>query len=789
MGHARRGVPAKLAGWSVTQVDAGLWLSCAAGDVPPEVLALRAEPGMLSIIVGAAGPDQRTDELVDALFGLLENQTPDVRLVLSGAGDRYAAAARGRGINLVAADDIVVITPHGYALVRPGPRGPLGPSARPRGAGQVAQWRRYLASGEREAAGVLAPSPPWERDLPVDELTVAGVTVRRVPAGLAVVTGPGAVADSVWPDPDRVTIVVGQGEPAVLRHALAELLHRLRTSATDGVRLYWPRAGAGSSRSELLELARRCQTDLIAPVADLTVSGFGAVCHGPAGAAPWIRLTRAGEVDLAGSLYPTPAWELALADADLHGLASPACVEHIAAGLCVYRPGQVEAGLLTTARTLLPDQERLTMVVGGTAGNHEVRQDVEVVTERIRKAGVRRVLLLLAGAGSGGRDSLGQQLAGALDGEVVVPAGGWTATPDGRVIALPDYSARQRAAPSERWQVFSWRSDRSASSAPPSPPGPSAAPPSPPTPPAAPPDPPARPEEVSQPAAAGKPPDPPARGHGSTLSVAILPRDRGSSARDRQLYRESAARYQSHVVAVRRVLTQRPGLRAAAAGDAEDAVVTDFAAVLDFMADDREATTAALRAGSAGGDPRVACVISGFRRLPSFTGAVFTSAFLSGATPDIYVQGAFLVEPAFVLATSSHVVALDGDIDYVIWSQTGKRIAAFVADAARDEIVFPAGTMFRVLALYTPAERDERALAFLREAVVPAGAAQHARTGQPGEPFDEMDRRVLERLGAAATLRNGVRAEDRTLSRPSASGPLLVGFDARGVPFRAHDDG
>jgi hypothetical protein len=235
-------------------------------------------------------------------------------------------------------------------------------------------------------------------------------------------------------------------------------------------------------------------------------------------------------------------------------------------------------------------------------------------------------------------------------------------------------------------------------------------------------------------------------------------------------------------VAVRRVLTQRPGLRAAAVGDAEDAVVTDFAAVIDFMTDNRDSATSALRAGSAGRDPRVACVISGFRRLPSFTGAVFTSAFLGGLAPDVYAPGAFLVEPAFVLATSSHVVALDGDIDYVIWSQTGKRLAALAADAARDEIVFPAGTMFRVLTIYIPAERGERSLAFLRETVRAGGGEQPMPAGD--EPFDEMDRRVLERLGAAASMRNSVRPEDRTLSRPAASGPLLVGVDARGALFR-----
>ncbi len=272
------------------------------------------------------------------------------------------------------------------------------------------------------------------------------------------------------------------------------------------------------------------------------------------------------------------------------------------------------------------------------------------------------------------------------------------------------------------------------------------------------------------------------------VAVAMFGRDHRSSARERQLYRERTALYQSHVVAVRRVLTQRPGLRAAAAGGGEDAVVTDFAAVVDFMADDRGAATAALRAGGAAGDPRVACAISGFRCLPSFTGAVFSSAFPGGVGVSAYVPGAFLVEPAFVLATSSHVVAVEGDVGYVIWSQTGKRLAALVTGAGRDEIVFPGGTGYRVLGVYAPAERGERPLVFLRETAWAQGGRSPAPAGA-GEPFDEMDRRVLERLGAAAALRNSVQPEDRTPPRSAASGPLLIGLDNRGTPFAERTSG
>jgi hypothetical protein len=794
-------VPARLAGWSVAHLRSGLWLADRPGPVPPEVLALRAEPGQLNVVLAASGPDERTDAVISELLPRLTGWAGAVRLILPAAADRYAATARACGLQLIAADGSIVVTPHGYALVRPAEPG--APASEP------PQWRSYLVDGGSEAMGLLAPSPPWERGLPQAGEFRAGIRLRRVPAGLAIEAAAdrrdqpaGPAAEKVWPDPQRVTIVVGPGQRAQLRDALAALLSGMALEATDGVRLYWRRAGAGTSRSELLELARQCETDLIAPVGDLSALGFGAVSAGPAGAAPWVRLTSTGGTELAGSLYPAPPWEQSLGDTELEGIPEPVRVEHVAAGLCVYRPDRAGRGFIATARSILPDPDQLTVVVGGSADDADVRNDVEEVLKRIPVDSARHLRLLLADAGGRRGASFGQQLADGLGAQITAPVAGWTATPNGRVLALPPggHGTPDPAAP--RWAEFSPPSREpsltlfEAEPAPvsPGPAGPGLATPA---------DQPADPAESADPAEPAGPAEPAAPAELGQLAtealapvadqvpdrsvetagvaVIVLPRDYKSSGADRRRYRESAARYQSHLVAVRRVLTQRPGLRGAAAGDAQEAAVTDFAAVLDFMADDRYATTAALRSGGAGTDPRVACVISGFRRLPSFTGAVFTSAFLGGLSPDSYLPGAFLLEPAFVLATSSHVVAIEGDIDYVIWSQTGKRLAALSVDAARDEIVFPAGTMFRVLTVYRPPGPDERALAFLREWVRPAGDQP---LPDPSEPFDEMDHRVLARMGEAASMRNAVPPDDRTLSRAAASGPLLIGLNASGVLFR-----
>jgi hypothetical protein len=237
-------------------------------------------------------------------------------------------------------------------------------------------------------------------------------------------------------------------------------------------------------------------------------------------------------------------------------------------------------------------------------------------------------------------------------------------------------------------------------------------------------------------------------------------------------YRESAALYQAHAVSVRRMLTQRPGLRAAAAGDSHEAVMTDFAAVLDFLGDDPRATTAALRT-QAGHDPRIACVLSGLRRLPSFTGPVYSSASLPSGNAGAYVTGAILIEPSFVRATSSGRVALDGDAQYVIWSQTGKRVAALATGAGRDEIIFAAGSEYKVLQVVATS-RSGQATVFLRE-------CQRQRAD------DDMDAIVLERLTAAAALRDEAAAEPGGAQSGNAGPP--IGLDSAGVPFCVTESG
>jgi hypothetical protein len=271
--------------------------------------------------------------------------------------------------------------------------------------------------------------------------------------------------------------------------------------------------------------------------------------------------------------------------------------------------------------------------------------------------------------------------------------------------------------------------------------------------------------------------------------LGLLSRDHRSSDQERSLYRESAGRYPTYSVAVRRMLTQRPGLRVAAAHDERDAVVTDFTALLDLLHEDQRVLAAALRQRGTVADPRVACALSGLRRLPSFTGVVFTAAHSPGSVPAGYGIGKILIEPAFVLATSARTAALEADVEYLIWSETGKRTAALAADAAAGEIVFAGGTAYRVLQVMTAGNpaAPSRMRVFLRETatsrrVEPGG--RPVRLNPVDGALDEMDSRVLERLVTAAALRDEAVAGDQVAGRPGPATLSPIGVEASGVPFQ-----
>jgi hypothetical protein len=356
----------------------------------------------------------------------------------------------------VAVEGPVLITPHGYALARPAD---ADRTAAP------PQWRQFLPSGDIRPAGVLSPSPAWESELVAgypDEVTGA-VAVHRVQAGLALVppgSGPDRItaAQAVWPDPARLT-VVAEGtdrEEDTLLDAVTSLLGQLPASLARSVRLWFPRAGSDPHSPALHGLARRCEGEVIAPAADVSLAGACCgICHGPLGAAPWVRFTGTPPGQAMGPLYPTPGWERALGEVELTGLSAELVAERIPAGLCVYRPGEGHRGpsapgLAATARQILPDPVRATVIADGAAGSEETRQAVAAVLARLTPGARQSLRVVLSGAASGGPGSYAQHLADALGGEIIAPTGGWTATPDGRLRAIRAESGAQP----DGWRTF-----------------------------------------------------------------------------------------------------------------------------------------------------------------------------------------------------------------------------------------------------------------------------------------------------------------------------------------------
>jgi hypothetical protein len=436
-------------------------LSRRTGLVPTTVLALAPEPDRLSVVVDAQRPDEQTDRALGKLFPRLSAAgTAAVRLIMpSGAGRYGSAASRAYGLDVIAVDGPLTVTPHGYALAK---------SRSPGDGADQPQWWRFCSGIQAVPAGLLSPAPGWDRELAAGfpERVAGGVAVHRVPAGLALHL-PGASADQiaaaqdVWPDPDRMTIIAGGtgAKDDVLLDAVASLLLGLPDAAADGVRLWWPRAGADAASQALHDIARRHGVELIAPSADVSaIDGSFGLCHGPVGVAPWVRFTGNPPGQPLGSLYPVPGWQRALDQADLTGLAAQLTAERVTAGVCVYRRESPEhrtasRGLAATARSILPDPVQISIIAAGDAGNPAARHDLEAVLARLPPAATRRLRIVLSGAGARGDQSYAQMLADNIGSHIIAPAGAWTATPDGRLAAI----VADRLQAADGWPGFSPR--------------------------------------------------------------------------------------------------------------------------------------------------------------------------------------------------------------------------------------------------------------------------------------------------------------------------------------------
>jgi hypothetical protein len=223
----------------------------------------------------------------------------------------------------------------------------------------------------------------------------------------------------------------------------------------------------------------------------------------------------------------------------------------------------------------------------------------------------------------------------------------------------------------------------------------------------------------------------------------------GATAVERQQFRLSLGwRFDAASRYVTRLLSRRPGLRAAVAGD--EGVSTDLAAVQVFAASDHTDLVESLRAGSVRPADRtfVSCVVSGLRRLPTLPGVVVRGGPEDPTAARVYVPGSEVVEMGLLMAVADPAAQVSGGVEVLIWSSTARRLDGLVEGGEEAQVVFLPGTVFRVLDVERTDERcrvllaevprnwrgvacagrDERIRGWLRDA---ARARATDGTGQP----------------------------------------------------------
>ncbi|OLR93336.1 hypothetical protein [Actinokineospora bangkokensis] len=215
--------------------------------------------------------------------------------------------------------------------------------------------------------------------------------------------------------------------------------------------------------------------------------------------------------------------------------------------------------------------------------------------------------------------------------------------------------------------------------------------------------PPVLPQAAPEPAAV--PPAAPA----PALATEVPPDARSTPEQRHEVRQHLANRYDVAVRAVARLLAERPGMRTA--GTDHSALVAELAVVRVFALNPSEDFDTAFHT----------CLAAGLRLLPTLRGVVVRGL------SDLPAVGDVLRTPAPVLAvTAASDCALPG-VELLIWTTAARRLSGLVDDDQADDVVLPAQTRLRVLAV-----EDGRVLA--------------VEDGLPVDP-------ALTRLRAAATRR------------------------------------
>ena len=243
-----------------------------------------------------------------------------------------------------------------------------------------------------------------------------------------------------------------------------------------------------------------------------------------------------------------------------------------------------------------------------------------------------------------------------------------------------------------------------------------------------------------------------------------------STPEERQAFRASLGwRYDAAVRSVARLLAEHPGLRSA---QADEALMTELAAVRVFVARDETEMVASIRAGGGERDSALAvCAAAGLRRLPALQGVVVRGGPADASAADAYRPGQELIEAAPLVALDDVDAAVPGRVEILIWSATARRLNGFVEDGPAPEVVFLPGTVFRVLSVDPPFAPGAPGARRVLLAEVPP-----AKTG-PGH--EKWTARVTARLEEAAANR---AAPSGGTDEPGDRFAPLPGDPARSMP-------
>jgi len=212
--------------------------------------------------------------------------------------------------------------------------------------------------------------------------------------------------------------------------------------------------------------------------------------------------------------------------------------------------------------------------------------------------------------------------------------------------------------------------------------------------------------------------------------------------------RRAGSAFEEALPSVRTALATFPSLRAAQTREAS----SDFVAVHLYLGAGEfgaNRVNSALRGGrTAEFADGAACLLSGLRRLPVHRGPVFR--LLDRDALGAYEAGMVVTEPGFVSASSAQGVVAGGAApdfaNVLLWSHSARRTSAFDRHGLPDEVVFPAGSRFLVLA--ADPEAPGRPALLLRELRPDEGSA--AEPDASDHALLARMRRALERHHRAA---------------------------------------